>query len=135
MVRRAVLAVLLSCVGCASIVGETTQLVTVNSTPAGAEVVVRDEKGVQVFHGTTPATLTLDKSDGYFDGKDYTFEFTKAGFESRAVLLESETNNWYLWGNIAFGGIIGWFVVDPATGAMWKYDPPEVQATLDTART
>jgi len=135
MGRGAILAGVLSCVGCASIVGDTTELVTINSDPAGAEVVVRDEKGVEVFHGTTPASLNLEKKAGYFEGKDYTFEFTKPGFQSRVVLLESETSNWYLWGNIAFGGLIGWFIVDPITGAMWKYEPPAVTTNLDPART
>ena len=28
-------------------------------------------------------------------------------------------DGWYI-GNIVFGGLIGWLVVDPASGAMWK---------------
>lgn len=27
-------------------------------------------------------------------------------------------------------GVDGWFIVDPATGAMWTLDPEDVQVTL-----
>jgi len=33
---------------------------------------------------------------------------------------------WYLAGNIVFGGIAGWLIVDPLTGAMWRLSPKEV---------
>ena len=121
--------------GCASILGSTKQLVSINSTPAGASVVVKDEAGAQVFTGTTPATVTLEKHKGYFSGKDYSFTFEKAGYHGQVVTLTSETSNWYLWGNLLVGGIIGWFIVDPLTGAMWKYEPESVSVVLASAAT
>ena len=51
-------------VGCATIVGDKTQLVSVASTPDEAVIDIKDEKGIAVFKGKTPATGTLDKSDG-----------------------------------------------------------------------
>jgi hypothetical protein len=35
---------------------------------------------------------------------------------------------------LIFGGIIGWFIVDPATGAMWTLDTNDVDVTLDSAK-
>jgi hypothetical protein len=32
-------------------------------------------------------------------------------------------DGWYI-GNILFGGVIGFLIVDPATGAMWKLGDP-----------
>ena len=41
---------------------------------------------------------------------------------------------WYIGGNILFGGILGWLIIDPATGAMWKLDTNEINVTLDTPK-
>ncbi len=35
-----------------------------------------------------------------------------------------------LGGNILFGGLIGWLIVDPATGAMWTLVPKEINTEL-----
>ena len=60
-------AILLS--GCATIVGDETQLVQVNSNPSGASFKVKDESGVIVAQGKTPQGVTLAKSDGSYFGK------------------------------------------------------------------
>jgi hypothetical protein len=128
--------VLLASTGCASIVSETRQTISFGSEPEGADVVVKDENGETVFRSRTPASTSLAKGDGYFDGMDYTCEFSRAGYETRTETLQSSMNGWY-WGNFLFGGLIGFLAVDPATGAMWKYAPPRVDVTLvpDTATT
>lgn len=48
-------------VSCATIVGSLTQLITINSVPGSAKVVVTDEKNVVAFEGETPASVTLSK--------------------------------------------------------------------------
>lgn len=55
--------------GCATIVGDETQLVQVNSNPSGASFKVKDESGVIVAQGKTPQGVTLAKSDGSYFGK------------------------------------------------------------------
>ncbi len=40
-----------------------------------------------------------------------------------------KVDGWY-WGNIVFGGLIGWLIVDPATGAMYKLETEFVNETL-----
>ncbi|MBB6340228.1 hypothetical protein HNP49_000378 [Pseudomonas fluvialis] len=105
--------------GCASIVGDSTYPVAVNSSPAGASFEVRNNSGKVVHTGTTPQTVTLDSGDGYFSGAQYTIAFSKEGHAPQEVTVDSSLSGWY-WGNILFGGLIGMLIVDPITGAMYK---------------
>lgn len=71
-----------------------------------------------VHSATTPTTVTLPASQGYFKPAKYDV-VTSSGAQTVNATLDP----WY-YGNIVFGGMIGVFV-DPATGAMWKL-PKEV---------
>ena len=116
--------------GCASIVKGSSQEVAINSEPSGASVRIVDEGGTEVFSGVTPATARLEKKKSYFKGRDYTINLSMAGYSPREVKLERSASAWYIAGNIVFGGLIGWLIVDPLTGAMWTYSPEEVNETL-----
>lgn len=117
--------------GCATIVGEPDQLVPVSSSPSAAQVVISDETGKEVYRGTTPASVTLEKSDGsYWGGKDYVVEISKDGYESQNITIESHANGWYIAGNLVFGGLIGWFIVDPLNGDMYTLSPKAIEAEL-----
>ncbi|GGZ11303.1 hypothetical protein GCM10007169_29770 [Shewanella fodinae] len=117
--------------GCATIVGDKTQLMSIASTPSDATVLITDEKGVQVFKGTTPTSVTLQKSDGtYWGKKSFTVEITKEGYEKRVIPITASANGWYIAGNIVFGGLIGWFIVDPLNGAMYTLSTEQINATL-----
>ena len=114
--------------GCASIVGDSSYPVAVSSTPGGASFEIKDSRGNLVHSGTTPATVSLKSGEGYFDGAEYTIAFKKDGYEAQQITLDSSVSGWY-WGNILFGGVIGLFVVDPLTGAMYKL-PEEAKVSL-----
>ncbi|MGC3873503.1 hypothetical protein ACPF7Z_09570 [Halomonas sp. GXIMD04776] len=117
--------------GCATIVGDKDQTVTINSSPSNADVVITDETSNQIFAGQTPTTVQLNKSDGsYFGGKTYTVEISKEGYEERTLMINATPNGWYIGGNILFGGLIGWLVVDPLTGAMYNLSPDQISADL-----
>ncbi|MDO6460769.1 hypothetical protein Q4485_08675 [Granulosicoccaceae sp. 1_MG-2023] len=117
--------------GCASIVGSPDQSVVIHSTPSNANVTITDEKMVEVHSGVTPVTVQLRKSDGsYFGGKEYTVEISKQGYESRTMMIKSAPNGWYIGGNLIFGGLIGWLVVDPLTGSMYNLSPDTINAAL-----
>ena len=117
--------------GCATIVGDRTQLVPIKSEPSGANITITDETGAVVFEGKTPTTVTLEKSDGsYWGGKDYAVKITKDGHEERSIPINSHPNGWYVAGNLLFGGLIGWFIVDPLNGAMYTLSPDQVSATM-----
>lgn len=74
-----------------------------------------------LMEGRTPATVTLDSSSGFFSGADYRVVFSKDGYHQQTFPLNSSLDGWYV-ANILFGGLIGLFIVDPATGAMWSLD-------------
>ena len=105
--------------GCASIVSESTWPLEVTATPAETEVEIRNEEGQVVHKGRTPFTVALGSGAGYFDGETYTLRATAAGHQPAQATVDTRMNGWYF-GNILFGGLIGLFIVDPATGAMWK---------------
>ncbi len=120
---------MISLAACASIVSDSEGVVTISSNPTAAQIAIADQSGIEVYRGTTPATITLDASAGYFDGQEYTITFSKEGYDPTTVKVDSRINGWYV-GNIVFGGFIGWLIVDPLTGAMWALDTERVNGTL-----
>ena len=92
--------------GCCTIFGGGSQLITVNSKPAGAKV----ELGS--LQGTTPYQVKLPK------GKDYIIRLTYEG-KMQSTPLEKKVDGIF-WINILF-----WpgLLIDAATGNMHKYDP------------
>lgn len=115
--------------GCASIVSKSNYPIAVNSTPSGANITVKDKKGLEVFKGNTPANFKLKAGSGYFSKARYNIEFKKDGYEEIVVPVDFSFDGWYV-GNIVFGGLIGMLIVDPATGAMWKLDTEYINQTL-----
>jgi hypothetical protein len=120
---------MISVAACASIVSDSKGPVTISSSPTAAEITIVDQSGIEIYRGTTPTTITLDASAGYFDGQEYAVTFAKDGYEPTTVKVDSTINGWYV-GNIVFGGFIGWLIVDPLTGAMWALETEHVNGTL-----
>ncbi len=125
--RLSLLALAVTMTGCASIVSESSYPVRVTSN-VPAQFEVRNEDGESVHNGTTPAQINLEASSGYMDGESYTVEYSAPGYQKTFSTVDSSIDGWY-WGNIGFGGLIGWFLVDPSTGAMFKLTP-STAATL-----
>jgi hypothetical protein len=135
-VRRAVrvsfaLITMISFAGCASIVAGGDQKVSIASDPSEASVKVLDSNGMTVFNSQTPAVAILKKGDGFFKGASYRIRIEKQGYKPQEVVLQSSLNaGWYLLGNLFIGGLIGWLIVDPMTGAMWSLAPENVSMEL-----
>ena len=108
--------------GCASIFGGSEHDVAISSEPEAASVTVINSAGDKVFTGTTPATVKLKGGKGYFKGEDYTVNFSKPGFGDTSVPIKRGLSGWYVAGNLVIGGLIGWLIVDPITGAMYTLD-------------
>ncbi len=104
---------------CASIISESQYPVILSSHPVAAQIVITNKSGREIYRGKTPTTLTLPAGDGYFSAEKYSVELTKDGYAPQTVILDTQLDGWYI-GNILFGGLIGFLIVDPATGAMWK---------------
>ncbi|MCX8089927.1 MAG: hypothetical protein N3I86_03190 [Verrucomicrobiae bacterium] len=105
--------------GCASIVSKSEWPITFASNPSGAEIVITDKDGREIHRGTTPTTLTLRASAGYFSPARYDVEVKLAGYNTGRGSVSANLNGWYV-GNLLFGGLIGFLVVDPLTGAMFR---------------
>lgn len=119
IITAAIISTAMLTTGCASIVSDSQYPVSLTSTPDHAEFTVRNEDGVTVAGGMTPSTVMLKSGSGYFNGETYIIQFKKDGYTSRAITLNSSMDGWYF-GNLIFGGLVGLFIVDPLTGAMWK---------------
>jgi len=105
--------------GCASIVSKSDYPVNISSQPPGAKISITNSTGRTIYTGQTPTTVNLKANAGYFKGENYTVTFKKKGHETRTAQINRGVDGWYIGGNFFFGGLIGWLIIDPATGAMW----------------
>jgi hypothetical protein len=129
--RALVVGFSIACAGCATLMGKPLHLMPIASTPSEAEIVITDETGIPIFRGTTPTTVTLAKSNGsYWGKKSYVVKISKAGYEPQSIPVEASANLWYIGGNAIFGGLIGWFVIDPFNGGMYSLSPEAIESSL-----
>jgi hypothetical protein len=116
---------------CASIVKSGPQSISFNSDPSGAILSVYDmNNDKEIINATTPHTATLKRGAGYFKKAKYQVKVSKQGYNEKEMVIEGKANGWYIGGNILFGGLIGWFIVDPSTGSMWTLQPENVDIEL-----
>ncbi len=126
------LANLLAATGCATIVSKSKYRLRVASSEDDVLVKIYPGDGqTPLMNVRTPATVILSAGDGMFVPATYKFVFSKEGFKDAETHVKAEFDPWYI-GNIGFGGLIGVLIVDPLTGAMWKFDEREaVYASLE----
>ena len=129
----ACLAAALTMTGCASIFSGSTQTLTFKSVPDTANSTITNKLGEKIHTGSTPATVTLKRGNGYFKPAGYQVTFSKEGFQTKTVQVKATVNGWYI-ANIIFGGLIGFLIVDPATGAMYTLSPSDINTLLDATQ-
>ena len=103
--------------GCASVIDGTSEEITVNTNPAGANCQFLREGNVVASIANTPGTALVKKTK-----HDITLTCTKAGYQTATYLNHSGIQG-ATWGNIVLGGGIGW-AIDSAGGADNHYDSP-----------
>ena len=108
--------------GCASIVSRSEYPVTIISEPDDTKITIVNKSGQTVFSGRTPITVQLKAGNSYFQGNDYIITFEKEGYAKSTARIKRSIAPWYIVGNIAVAGLIGWLIVDPMTGAMWTLE-------------
>ena len=116
--------------GCASIIHGGMQNVSIRSNPAEATATMYNSAGAVVLKQNTPCTVSLKRGEGFFKKASYRLVVDKAGYAPFETEIVGQIDGWYLAGNFVFGGLVGWIIVDPATGAMWTLKPSEVNANL-----
>lgn len=115
---------------CASIISGSHYDVAIKSEPSGAHFEIRDENGVLQQSGTTPSVVDLRSGTAYFHKKNYSVNYSLDGYENEIQTIKSGMNGWY-WGNFAIGGLIGFLIVDPLTGTMYRIRDKEVSCQMN----
>lgn len=111
IIKKASFLIALLCLsGCASIAGNNTRMVKVESEPAGATIMVDNQN-----YGVTPAVITLPTY--IYGGKSITLR--KKGYQDQSMMVNSKFQP------IALLDIFLWptFIIDAATGDLVKIDP------------
>lgn len=108
-------------------------MVRLNVTPDTAQVSVKDQFGTEVYRQTGPGTAPLKKGRGYFKRFNYSLVASAPGYPTKIAPLDGGVSLWYALGNLVFGGLIGWLIVDPITGAMWTLEDSPPMLILDAA--
>ena len=116
--------------GCASIIKGGMQTVNIRSNPSEAKATIVNSAGVTMISQNTPCMVSLKRGDGYFKKGSYRLVVEKVGYQKFETEIRGQVNGWYLGGNLVFGGLIGYLILDPATGGMWTLKPEEVDASL-----
>ena len=121
----AVAALVLPCIGCASISRGTTENISISSTPPGAtaELSGLDNPTSCV----TPCVVVVKRS------ADITVTVNKEGYEPQVIPLTKEiagSGAAGFAGNVLVGGLVG-MGVDAATGAAQDHKPNPVIVTLN----
>jgi hypothetical protein len=108
--------------GCATIVSKSKYPVNITSNPENIEFTVVNKAGTEVYSGKTPDVVKLDAGAGFMTGENYIVTFTLSDGSEKKATIQRGVDNWYIFGNIFIGGLLGWIIIDPATGAMWELD-------------
>ena len=109
--------------GCASIMRDGSQIVPIQSNVEDVNIEVTNSQGAIVYKGKTPAIVYLKTAKtGYFNPEKYLIKASKKGYSTQYTPIDYHISNWYWFGNFVFGGLIGWFIVDPITGEMYYLD-------------
>ena len=103
-------ALFLTITGCASIAGDNTRMVKVDSYPSGAAIYVDNQQ-----YGVTPAVITLPNY--IYGGKSVTLR--KTGYQDQTTMVNSKFQP------IALLDVLCWptFIIDAVTGDIVKIDP------------
>jgi len=119
---------------CASIVSKSSYPISISTRPEGATVSVVDKTGREVYKGTSPATVTLKSGAGYFQKAEYLVKLTSPGYAEKTIPVNFKINGWYF-GNFVSGLLLGFLIIDPLTGAMWKLETPAINEDLRRSTT
>lgn len=122
MARNILLFAFLSVItGCASIVSKSSWPFAIDTNPAGAEVRITNRHGEEIFRSKTPTAVRLKSGAGFFTKESYVVTLSMNGYDTKKINVECKLNGWYF-GNVLIGGLIGFLIVDPATGAMYRLE-------------
>ena len=103
--------------GCATILGGSSQTLTVNANVEGAEVFLNEQ-----LLGVTPLIANIER------GQEGLLRVTAEGYQPYQIALNKKITSLF-WVNILSGGGFG-STTDYATGAMYEYEPSTYMVSL-----
>lgn len=112
--------------GCATVTRGTTEQITVNSEPAGAEA----KTSIGYACSATPCTWEVSRKS------EFVVSFSKPGYEDMQIPVSTRiagAGAAGFAGNVIVGGLVG-MGVDAATGSTLEHYPNPVMATLAPRR-
>jgi hypothetical protein len=115
MYRLLLVACLAGLGGCATIIDGTTQKITLNTNPPGADCAINRDGSKIAEITSTPGSVKIEKTK-----RDITVSCSKPGFETATYFNKSGLNS-DVFGNLIIGGPIG-LIVDTSTGADNQYE-------------
>lgn len=109
---------------CATIMRDNAQPIPIKANVDKVDIRIINQQGETVFEGQTPTVLTLNAAEkiGYFNPEKYTVIASKNGFKTQQTIIDWHISGWYLVGNLFFGGMIGYLLIDPISGDMYYLD-------------
>jgi hypothetical protein len=102
---------------CATVVSGTSQDISINTEPVGADIKVNG-----MHYGKTPSIVNIKRKGSH------SISLSKEGYHTIGRPL-SKSLNWWVTGNILIGGLIG-LVVDFASGGAYKLYPENIHINL-----
>lgn len=118
--------------GCASVMCGSEKTVNIRSHPPGTDFTIKDAKGNIIVEDVAPTNVTLKRGRGWFQAADYQITFEKEGCKKLTMpISQGLETGWYIGGNVLIGGLIGWVIVDPLTGAMYTIEDVNVSLECD----
>ena len=116
----AIIFMLASLIGCATLFTGTSEDISINSIPGGATIVV--ERGnIVVFEGTTPTLAKLRR------GKDYKITLSLEGYKPKTIHLPKGGISKAAFLNLLSIPMWG---IDFLTGALYRFDNKLINVTL-----
>ena len=103
------------------------QTLGLQSDPSEANIaIVNQSTNENVFQGKTPVSVPLKKAAGV----SYLVTISKPGYQPVEIEVKRRVSGWYIFGNMVFGGLVGWLIVDPLSGAVFTLSPGKINETL-----
>ncbi len=119
--------------GCATIRSKSVYHIPITTIPEKSNVNITDKKGKTIIATQSPDTLVLKASSGYFRRAEYLIEVSHSGYQAKKETLYFIMDRKYLQNIfLSFFMPIGFFVVDPISGAMWMPEKQEIKVILES---
>ena len=119
--------------GCATMRSESVYSLPVITTPVNAEIKVIDRKGKEIINTQSPDTLVLKSSSGYFKRAEYLIEVSHSGYETKKDTLHFVIDEKYYQNFLtSYFMPIGFLLIDPVSGAMWRPEEQEIEIILNS---